>query len=302
MIEVARTAGGTDQPAAMPLEATLPEPVSREELCTRATLRRVAAMLDLDPAPLEAAGELPRGWHFVLMGADTPRSALRSDGFPGLGVPMPALGLPRLMLGGRQVVFHADIPVGVPVERRSVLRSVRPKTTAAGPMAVVTLDHALHVGPAEAPALVETQTFLLLPATPAGQASSAATAPPASAAAGAVIDAAHRKTVVPDETLLFQYSALGFNSHRIHLDRQHAQQVEGFADLVVNGGLSTLLLTEFLRSELGVQPSRITVRHVAPLLCNRVMTLTADQVDGRWLLKAWDDQPRVAVEMEVDVR
>lgn len=291
MISRAKNGSDQDQPA------ELPDAVTREELCTRATLRRVAAMLDLDGAQFAAATTLPRGWHFVLMGADTPRSSLRSDGFPGLGVTMPALGLPRLMLGGRQVVFHADIPVGVPLERRSVLRSVRPKTTGAGPMAVVTLDHALHSDPTQAPVLVETQTFLLLPAAE----SQPVAAPPAPGAT-AVIHAAHRKTVVPDETLLFQYSALGFNSHRIHLDRQHAQQVEGFADLVVNGGLSTLLLTEFLRCELGVRPSRITVRHVAPLLCNREMTLTADEVDGRWHLKAWDDQPRVAVEMEVDVR
>lgn len=274
--------------------------VTREEVCTPTTLRRVAAMLDLDSDAVAGQRTLPRGWHFVLMGADTPRSALRADGFPGLGVPMPALGLPRLMLGGRQVVFHADIPVGEAVERRSVLRSVRPKTTASGPMAVVTLDHALHVGRAEAPALVETQTFLLLPATPPARAAAAVPVP--STRGGPYCPGQHRKTVTPDDTLLFQYSALGFNSHRIHLDRQHAREVEGFADLVVNGGLSTLLLTEFLRVDLGVRASRIQVRHVAPLLCNRVMTLTADDVDGRWLLKAWDDQARVAVEMEVDVR
>ena len=107
--------------------------------------------------------------------------------------------------------------------------------------------------------------------------------------------------VVPDETLLFQYSALGFNSHRIHIDREHARKVEGFPDLVVNGGLATLLLTEFLRRDLGVTPAAIAVRHVAPLYCNRAVTLAADQVGKRWILKAFDDQHRLAVDMEVDV-
>jgi len=288
------TAGAVAAPSEFPPEATL----TREECCTRATLRRVAAMLGLDGDHAAAASCLPRGWHFVLMGADTPRAGLRADGFPGLGVPMPELGLPRLVLGGREVCFHADLPVGQAVHRQSRLRSVVHKTGAAGPLALVTLDHALHTDLALPPALVETQTYVLLPAVPPGPAPAAQPAP---ATAPGDIVGKHRKRVRPDDTLLFQYSALGFNSHRIHLDRQHAQQVEGFADLVVNGGLSTLLLTEFLRVDLGLQPRRLVVRHTAPLLCNREMTLTADEADGRWRLQAWDDTHRVAVQMDVEL-
>ncbi len=272
-------------------------PLLREETCTMATVRRVAAMLDLEPGDAAFGPSLPRGWHFVLLGADTRRSALRGDGFPGLGVPMPDLGLPRLMLGGRTVSYLQDIPIGATVMRSSALRSVVHKTTASGPMAVVTLVHELRVAsqPALAPALVETQTYLLLPPRPPGG-GSAPEAAPANA-----VQSAHQKTVVPDETLLFQYSALGFNSHRIHIDRDHARNVEGFPDLVVNGGLTTLLLTEFLRRDLGVAPAAIVVRHLAPLYCNRAITLTADQAGTRWLLKAFDDQHRLAVDMEVTV-
>lgn len=269
-------------------------PVLREEACTVATVRRVAAMLDQEPYDVTSAQSLPRGWHFVLLAADTRRSSLRGDGFPGLGVPMPDLGLPRLMLGGRAVSFRQDIPIGATVMRSSMLRSIVRKTAASGPMAVVTLDHELRIDSQPEPAVVETQTYLLLPPRPAdGSAPEVAPAAP--------VRAAHLKTVVPDETLLFQYSALGFNSHRIHIDRDHARKVEGFPDLVVNGGLSTLLLTEFLRRELGVTPAAIAVRHVAPLYCNRSVTLAADQVGKRWLLKAFDDQHRLAVDMEVDV-
>ena len=259
-----------------------------------ATVRRVAAMLDLEPGDVAPGQSLPRGWHFVLLAADTRRSALRGDGFPGLGVPMPDLGLPRLMLGGRTVSFRQDIPIGATVLRSSAVRSIARKTTASGPMAVVTLAHDLRIASQSEPAVVETQTYLLLPLRPAG--GSAPEAAPA-----APVRAAHLKTVVPDETLLFQYSALGFNSHRIHIDRDHAREVEGFPDLVVNGGLATLLLTEFLRRDLGVTPVAIAVRHVAPLYCNRAITLAADQVGKRWLLKALDDQHRQAVSMEVDV-
>jgi 3-methylfumaryl-CoA hydratase len=268
--------------------------LERQESCGIAVVRRVAAMLDLDPASIAAGQPLPRGWQFVLMAADTRRSALRSDGFPGLGVPMPDLGLPRLMLGGRSVSFRADIPIGATLLRCSAVQSVRPKTNAAGPMAIVTLLHELRLDGETEPALVETQTYLLLP--PRTAAADDATTPPETP-----VTADHTARVVPDETLLFQYSALGFNSHRIHIDRGHAREVEGFPDLVVNGGLATLLLTEFLRRDLGVQPAALKVRHLVPLYCNRPVTLAADRLGERWHLKAYDDRHRLAVDMEVDV-
>jgi 3-methylfumaryl-CoA hydratase len=267
--------------------------VERHEQCSVAGVRRVAAMLDLDPGFIAAGRALPRGWQFLLLGADTRRSALRSDGFPGLGVPMPDLGLPRLMLGGRAVEFRDDIPVGAALRRTSAVQSLRQKATASGPMAIVTLVHELRVDGQADPALVETQTYLLM--SP-GKATDDAALP-----AAASPQAEHLATVVPDETLLFQYSALGFNSHRIHIDRGHAREVEGFPDLVVNGGLATLLLTEFLRRDLGVRPAALKVRHVAPLFCNRPITLAADRQGERWHLKAFDDRHRLAVDMEVDV-
>jgi 3-methylfumaryl-CoA hydratase len=270
-------------------------PVQRREHCSEARVRQVAAMLDIDPDEVSAGQPLPRGWQFVLMGADTQRSALRGDGFPGLGVPMPDLGLPRLMLGGRSVSFHADIPIGAALSRTSAVRSVRHKTNSSGPMAVVEIEHALSIDGQSEAALVETQTYLLLGAQKP-------VAVDASAPAAEPLAAAHLSQVVPDEILLFQYSALGFNSHRIHLDRDHARGVEGFPDLVVNGGLATLLLTEFLRRELRVQPRSLTARHVAPLYCNRPLTLTADRSGGGWHLKAFDDQHRLAVDMNVEIQ
>lgn len=268
--------------------------VERDEGCQPAAIRRVAALLDLAPEPVLGSGWLPRGWQFLLLGADTRRSDLRSDGFPGLGVPMPDLGLPRLMLGGRSVVFRHDIPIGSTLQRKSAVRNISQKTTASGRMAVVSLVHELHLSKSSEPALVETQTYLLLPAR-AGATQELDPLPAERERA------THEKTLVPDDTLLFQYSALGFNSHRIHLDRQHARDVEGFPDLVVNGGLSTLLLTEFLRQDLGVVPSSYTVRHLAPLYCNRMLTMTAEQLGERWRLRAFDDLNRLAVDMEVTV-
>ena len=265
--------------------------VIRYETCGLATVRRVAAMLDQDPDQWSEGDVLPRGWQFVLLGADTRRSALRHDGFPGLGVPLPDLGLPRLLLGGRTVRYDGDIHVGATLRRESRVQKLSRKETVNGPMAIVTLEHALYPAETARPVLVETQTYILLNAQSAGRkaANSAEVAPPATT-----------KRMVPDETLLFQYSALGFNSHRIHLDRDFARETEGFPDLVVNGGLATLLLTEFLRTELGVTFTALTAKHVAPLFCSRPILLGAERQDGKWLLRAFDDTGCLAVDIEAE--
>jgi len=266
----------------------------RPEVCSVAAARRVAAMLDVAPDHYVEGSTLPRGWHFFMLGADTPRSALRADGFPGLGVPMPDLGLPRLLLGGRDVVYRGDLSIGARVVRTSVIQSIQQKATASGPTAVVTITHSLRQESQPESAIVETQTYLLLPSSSAPMAQKIV--PPYA------VSSEHRtKALVPDETLLFQYSALGFNSHKIHIDRSDATQVEGYPDLVVNGGLATLLMTEFARTEMQWLPSVVRVRHLKPLFCRHPMTLVAKQEGGRCLLKALDNKYLPAVEMEFEL-
>jgi 3-methylfumaryl-CoA hydratase len=249
-------------------------------------------MLNLSPDDFVEGAPLPRGWQFILMGADTRRSQLRADGFPGLGVTMPDLGLPRLMLGSRSVTYAMDLPIGASVIRSSSIKSMTHKTTKIGPMVVVVIQHEMRLEAGAAPALTETQTYLLLPATQGASA-------PTGADISANVTGYRVKTVVPDETLLFQYSALGFNSHKIHIDRAHARNVEGFPDLVVNGGLATLLLTEFLRQEIGVVPTAFHARHVSPLFCGSPITMVADKIDVKWRLRAYDNRSTLAVDMEV---
>lgn len=250
-------------------------------------------MLDQNPDDVIEGAPLPRGWQFILMGADTRRSQLRADGFPGLGVVMQDFGLPRLLLGSRSVSFSSDIPIGASITRTSSIQSITEKTSKMGPMAIVVIQHELRVGGETSPALIETQTYLLLPAT-----NGAAKFPDAEISTDR--NGYRTKTVVPDETLLFQYSALGFNSHKIHIDKAHARNVEGYPDLVVNGGLATLLLTEFFRQEIGIKPSSILVRHAAPLFCGRPITMVANKKDSIWLLQAFDNRSSLAVDMEVN--
>ena len=264
--------------------------VTRSEVCSLSTVRRVAAMLNMEPDSMHEGLPLPRGWQFILLGADTPRMALRSDGFPGLGVPLPDLGLPRLMLAGRTVDYLADIPVGATLRRNSWIEDIVEKEGASGPMALLTVGHRLELG--DQPVLKETQTYALLAADRERASRLADVASPPSP--GEV-----QRTIVPDETLLFQYSALGFNSHKIHLNRQYAQEVEGLPDLVVNGGLITLLMTEFVAHDLAAVPHRLQTRHLAPLYCDRPITMVAERVGPGWRVSALDEQGALCAKMEV---
>jgi 3-methylfumaryl-CoA hydratase len=264
--------------------------IDHTETCTLRSARRVAAMLDIDPEQLCDGDSLPRGWHFLVLGGETRRSAMRADGFPGFGVPMPELGLPRLLLAGREVYYKSDLVIGAPVVRRSWVSKLDRRDAASSPSAIMTIHHELSSASTARPAIIEEQTYILL-----GPAN--ARAPlvrPAEPASGQ-----HQKTLVPDETLLFQYSALGFNSHKIHIDRDYARNIEGLPDLVVNGGLTTLLLTEFMRLDVGVTPVRLSAKHKAPLYCGRSMTLTAAKEGDVWTLKVHDDTGVVAVVAEV---
>ena len=264
--------------------------LAREDICAGQSVRRIAAMLDLDPDLFPEGSLLPHGWHFFLLGGDTRRSQLRADGFPGFGLPMPDLGLPRLLLGGRTVAYSGDIVIGTRVERLSKVVRLDSKQGPNGPSAIVTLQHALRPLEHAEAAIVETQTFILLAdAKGAGAASSGSPEPPPAGA----------RAFTPDETMLFQYSALGFNSHKIHLDRTHARDVEGLPDLVVNGGLATLLATEFLRTDMGLVPLHLKTRHMAPLYCGRPITFMVQHKGRSVTLKALDPEGTLALTMEM---
>jgi 3-methylfumaryl-CoA hydratase len=264
------------------------------EQCSPTMVRRVAAMLDLDTRSFSEGDILPKGWHFFMLAGETRKSELRQDGFPGLGVPIPDLGLPRLLLGGRTVSYNGDIVIGSIVEKTSFIKSIVEKTTNSGPMAIVTIQHELRPVAASIPAIIETQTYILLSASTASKNSEKILSQP--------IESKHQKQITPDETIIFQYSALGFNSHKIHLDRGYAQNIEGLPDLVVNGGLTTLLLTEFIRTNLGLEMTAIKVKHIAPLYCNRPMTLTAEKSETGWKLYVYDDHNDIAVEAEINIK
>lgn len=262
-----------------------------EECIDSAVLAKIAAMLDLATPGSQACDNIPRGWHFPALGAATRRSELRSDGYPGLGVPMPDLGLPRLLQAGREVRFLGNIAVGEPLLRISSLADLRQKGEGDAARAIVTVRHELRSANRDEALVIEDQIFVLMAPARYQHRNQEEIA----------INADVMRTVTPDAIMLFQYSALGFNSHKIHIDRAHATEVEGFPDLVVNGGLVTLLITEFLRCDLAVTPSRLKITNRLPLFCDRSLTLAATAIDGDWQVRVHDDAGQVAAEVELEI-
>jgi 3-methylfumaryl-CoA hydratase len=236
------------------------------------TARRIATTLNLDHDSIRIGDVLPRGWHFPLLAGDTPRALIRSDGFPGLGVTMPELGLPRLVLSRRSVEFLGDIGVGEDIRRRSWIHQITHEGTPDAPFAIVDVDHEITSTSNEL-LVRERQSYALLPALDGERPATVPKHTPTRPTAELMT------SITPDDTMLFQYSALCFNSHRIHIDRDYARNVERYPDLVVNGGLTALLCLEFIRAHISTPIKSIALRYVAPLFGNRSLTIEAEHAN-----------------------
>jgi 3-methylfumaryl-CoA hydratase len=263
--------------------------IERSTIFTHDIALRIRAMLDLADCSAGLDHLVPTGWHFPLIGADTLRRNLRKDAFPGLGIALPDIGLPRLVAGGRVVEFLRPLEIGAALVRTSTITSVKHKDTKGGPLAIVAVEHLIRATGEQEAALREQQTFLLLNSRHVDRLDGE----PAPEQPVLV-----SKRITPDDTMLFQFSALSFNSHKIHLDRTYARETEGFPDLVVNGGITTLLMTEMVRTDLGLQISAIKVTNKMPLFVDRPITIKAFQMEGGIRLIALNDHFQIAAEME----
>jgi 3-methylfumaryl-CoA hydratase len=273
-----------------------------DDHCALPLVRRLAAMLDRDPARLREGDALPRGWHVVMFNPPTPQSQLRLDGAAVLGVVLPDIGLPRLMLGGRQVSFNRDIAIGAHVRRESRQGGVRMKEGRSGRFALVSVEHRIFVAGQSEPALVETNEYVLREASPpASAAAGPAGAPSATAApitARPAPDAT--RTLVPDEQLLFRYSSITDNPHRIHYDQPYARGVEGYPALVVNGSIPAMFLLELFRQASGREPAAFSSRNVAPMFCGRALTLNARNEAAAWRLWAENESGQATFEARAE--
>src|SRR3954451_20026291 len=196
-----------------------------------------AALLD-QPAPQQ---QLPPLWHWFSFLEAPPQSALGEDGHPAEGHFLPPIPDRRRMIAGGRAQFHATLPIGADVVRRSRLADVRPTTGRTGEMVFVTVRHRYECDGELA--VVEEQDVVYRsqpPGTPR-----TGTAPPSEPSPEPTGD--WSLSLDPDAHMLFRFSALTYNTHRIHYDQEYVTAVEGYPGLVVHGPLLALLLLELPR-------------------------------------------------------
>ncbi|MDD5029834.1 MAG: MaoC family dehydratase N-terminal domain-containing protein [Rhodoferax sp.] len=212
---------------------------SEDDVITAAPMRGQAALLDRDDAPPAPGNALPPLWHWLYFLPQQRQSELGPDGHARRGGFLPPVPLPRRMWAGSHLSWVPDNPlrVGDAVQRRSSVGSVAHKHGRSGDLIFVRVDHALHN--AQGLALTESHDIVYRAAAQPGD--------PAPVPLLAATDAAWQHEVVPDAVLLFRYSALTFNGHRIHYDRAYVTDVEGYPGLVVHGPLIATQLLDLVR-------------------------------------------------------
>jgi 3-methylfumaryl-CoA hydratase len=231
--------------------------------------REYAAMLDRDPGEEFA----PLAIHWCLAPPAAPAAALGPDGHPARGLFLPPVPLPRRMWAGGELRLHGRLRVGDLVTRTSRIADVTVKQGRAGILCFVTVEHEL-TGP-RGLAISETQDIVYRDLETA-----AVPVPGAAPARRAVPrEAGWRRDKGADAVLLFRYSALTFNGHRIHYDRAYAVGVEAYPGLVVHGPLQATWLLEYAAEIFGRTPKKFKFRGVSPLFDFDRFSLCARQVE-----------------------
>ena len=217
-------------------------------------------LLESPIPPLKEGDALPPLWHWVYFWEQAAQSHLGEDGHAARGEFLPASDLPRRMWAGSEIAWQAPLRLGEHWTRRSVIEAVIPKEGRSGRLLFVTVRHEIESG--DRTCLQERQSIVYREAAGTG-------APPLKVQSAPGKPIWHRR-VVPDSRLLFRYSALTFNAHRIHYDEGYAREVEGYPGLVVHGPLLATMMVDLVRRERpGTELQDFSFRALAPVFSSR---------------------------------
>jgi 3-methylfumaryl-CoA hydratase len=249
----------------------------------------LAATLDR-AAP--AAG-LPPLWHWIYFWTAVPASEVGADGHPQRGGFLPPVPLPRRMWAGGRLTFTAPLALGQAATRTSRILDVSAKNGASGQLAFVTVRHEIAQGGRIAVTEEHDIVYRGLPQPGAGTVALAGKPAPA--------DAAWSREITPDPVLLFRYSALTFNGHRIHYDRSYVTGVEGYPGLIVHGPLiATLLLDLLHRNMPDATVTQFSFRAVGPIFDIEPFTVCGQPVDDGRSVKLWAKNNRGELAMQAE--
>jgi 3-methylfumaryl-CoA hydratase len=240
----------------------------RTDTIVAAPLARLAALLD-EPTWLEPCQQLPPLGHWLYHLPTSPQSTIGVDGHAVRGGFLPPVALPRRMWAGSRLRFHGDIPMGIELVRRSTVVDVKVKGEKADKV-FVTVRHELISG--NKIALTEDQDIAYIGATPASANPPKMMSMPPST---------HVRRCVANSVALFRYSAITFNAHRIHYDRDYSRSVEGYPGLLVQGPLlATMLMDLFMRNQPNARVRAFEFRARAPLFDGAPFDLCLAEREG----------------------
>ncbi len=253
-------------------------------------LAGLAATLDRDELEPQAGERVPPAGHWIYFNPQAKASDIGPDGHPKRGDFLPPVDLPRRMWAGGRMRWPGELKVADVVTRTSTIMDVSHKSGKSGELVFVLVSH--EIAAADGVCVEEEHDIVYRAAADPG-----APPPPARPAPA---DAVWSRTIDPDPVLLFRYSALTFNGHRIHYDLPYVTEVEGYPGLIVHGPLIATSLMDLCRRE---RPDRRLVRFdyralsplfdIAPFTVNgrphgdgRTATLWAANADGGLAMQA----------------
>ena len=255
----------------------------RDDVVTPFPVDALAATLDRDDPLCRRGDPLPPLWHWLYFLPLHRQSEIGPDGHARRGGFLPPVPLPRRMWAGGRFEFRAPLRVGDTVRRVSTIADVSYKEGRSGPLVFVLVRHEIANGAGLA--LVEEHDIVYRGPAQPGEA--------APAPRVARTDAAWQRRIHPDDVLLFRYSALTFNGHRIHYDRRYVTEVEGYPGLIVHGPFIATLLADLVRRHTNRPMTAFRFRAVQPLfdtadfeVCGapgpdgRTVALWAQNLDG----------------------
>lgn len=234
-----------------------------------------------DTPTISAGDPLPPFAHHIYFWDPQPAADLGADGHPATGQFIPDMGAARRMWAAGKLVFHRPLLAGIRADKTSTIEGVTRKDGRSGPLAFVRVRH--DIRQRQSLVLTEWQELVYRQAGPANAQQSPA----------APTDEDIAVPVTFDTTVLFRYSALTFNGHRIHYDETYARNVEGYNGLVVHGPLLAHLLMGIAQRELGTLQT-FTYRATSPLMHHEAATLCWK--DGRAWVRGPDGRQCMAAE------
>jgi len=250
----------------------------------------LAALLDRQTDRYDTGAALPPAWHWLYFLPIVPASQTGPDGHPRRGAFLPPVDLPGRMWAGGHLDFRRPLRVGAAITRTSTIARVDCKQGRSGLLVIVKVEHRIrdHDG-----LLVAEQQDIVY------RDAAAPSFAPGGASEGMPAVAVWRREIHPDPVMLFRYSALTLNAHRIHYDHPYATEEEGYAGLVVQGPLIATLLLDLLRRESPRRELRtFSFRAVRPLFAGRPFQVCGCPVEGGENARLWAVDADGALAME----